>query len=111
MDTSSFTMSFQKTLSGDKIIYQEGDSSQGTVYLLLGGWIELYRGDEEGNKACYGIVEAGSMFGEEALFGYERHYSASCFRQAYVQQINLSSKDDIKYQIPNRQLTDAERIA
>ena len=57
------------------IIFMQHDRAE-WLYVLLQGWVKLFRESLDGSEAVLDILSTGAIFGEHALFD-EGHYSIS----------------------------------
>src|SRR5690606_4988160 len=48
-------------------LFQQGEAAD-AFFVVLGGWIKLYRVTSEGNEAVVGVYRRGETFAEAAMF-------------------------------------------
>lgn len=58
-----------RTLSRHEVLFIQGDPAQ-HVFLVLDGWIKLYRSAEDGTEAVIAVFGSGESFAEAAMFGH-----------------------------------------
>ena len=52
---------------GENIFLQNDDASR--LFIVLSGWVKLFRQTPDGDEAVVGLLSVGDMFGEAAIFG------------------------------------------
>ncbi|HTK85478.1 MAG TPA: Crp/Fnr family transcriptional regulator [Patescibacteria group bacterium] len=67
-DMSAFlgTASVRTYKKGDGLFHQGDDAN--AFYVIISGWIKLFRNTTEGEEALVGLFSRGDVFGEAALF-------------------------------------------
>ncbi len=48
-------------------IFRRGDMAQ-SFYVVLGGWVKIYRDTQDGDEAILGLLTRADIFGEAAIF-------------------------------------------
>jgi signal transduction histidine kinase len=59
-----------RTLAADRLVFREGDASDG-LYVILDGSVRIYKRDDDGTEVDLHAVAAGGYFGELALIDGE----------------------------------------
>lgn len=59
--------SFLKEGGKGKILFLQGDNAE-WFYIIIHGWVKLFRESSEGAEAIIDIVNTGSVFGEDSVF-------------------------------------------
>jgi len=74
----------------NKMLYVEEDSAD-YFYIILNGWIKLFRTTKDGEEVIIDMLTTGHMFGENALFVADKH---SCSAQVVekCQIVSIPSK-------------------
>lgn len=79
-----------RTYKKGKLLYFEGDSAD-CFYIILSGWIKLFRITEEGEEVNLVMLTKNSITGENAIFENDRFVcSAQVVEEAEVMRIPLS---------------------
>lgn len=81
--------SFSKAYNKDHLFFSSGDSAK-YCYVLLLGWVKLFRENVDGGQCVIDIVNQGCVFGEDAMFN-DGKYSicAEAIEDAHVVIIPL----------------------
>jgi CRP-like cAMP-binding protein len=86
-----------------KIIFQQGDDAE-HFYVILSGWVKLYRQLPSGEQAILHISSEGETFAEAAMFGNHRYpATAEVVADAKLLSINCN--------LFERQLQDSPKLA
>ncbi len=67
------TYCHQKSLSKGQELFSMGDRAD-SLFIVMKGWIKLYRTSKEGNEAIIHILGSGESFAEAAVFNDSRTY-------------------------------------
>lgn len=51
----------------DSLIFLDGDPAT-SLYVVLGGWVKLFRSTPDGNESVIAVISAGDSFAEAAVF-------------------------------------------
>jgi len=70
---------------GDYIFAQENDATH--FYIVVSGWVRLYRTTPDGQEATAGVLTGGMVIGENALLESTHHFSAQAIEAATVAAI------------------------
>ncbi|PZO82862.1 MAG: hypothetical protein DI626_09630 [Micavibrio aeruginosavorus] len=65
-------------------VFLRGDKAQ-SFYIVMGGWVKLYRDTHEGDEAVLGLMTRTDIFGDMAIFNGEIHpFSAQVVENAKI---------------------------
>lgn len=73
--------------SKNESLFMQGDEA-GRLFVILSGWVKLYRITSEGEEAVTALFTRGDVFGEAAIFGGAAYpFSAQAAEAAHVIEI------------------------
>ena len=73
-----------------QIIFQQGEPAD-HFYVILGGWVKLYRQHSSGEETVLHIFKGGDSFAEAAMFGgYRYPATAEAVEETRLQSINCN---------------------
>lgn len=71
----------------DTLLFLQGDKAE-TLYILLEGWIKLFRETLDGQEPIIGLYSAGDVFGQVALFREGSYpFAAQAIEDVTVMQV------------------------
>lgn len=73
---------------GDYVFAQEDTAAH--FYIVTSGWVRLYRTTPDGQEATAGVLTAGAVLGENAVFESTCQYSAQAIEAAEVAAIPVA---------------------
>ncbi len=77
--------------SKDSHIFLRGDKAH-FFYVVMAGWVKLYRGTQEGDEVILGLLSRPDTFGETSIFSGETHaFSAQAVEDAKIIAIPASA--------------------
>ncbi len=94
----------QKNLSKGQELFSMGDKAD-SLYIVLKGWVKLYRTSKEGEEAIINIFGPGESFAEAAVFNDSHTYPVN------AQAIEQSTLIDIPYGYFVRKIEDDKNFA
>lgn len=101
-----------RTQAKGKGLFHQGDSAD-AFFVIISGWVKLYRNTAEGEEALVGVFSRGDVFGEAALFrGSVYPLSAEVAEDAHILAIPaniLRSRAQKNPEITNRMLASLTR--
>jgi CRP-like cAMP-binding protein len=83
----------------NKPLFYQGDRAD-RLFVILSGWVKLFRNTEEGDEAITALFTRGDMFGEDSIFADAGHpFSAMAAEDARLIEIPIApirekAKDD-----------------
>jgi CRP/FNR family transcriptional regulator, dissimilatory nitrate respiration regulator len=79
-----------KTYSKNTSLFIQGDAAD-RFFIILSGWVKLYRNTAEGDEAIVALFTRGDVFGEAAIFGSAGYpFSAEAVEETRVIEIPAS---------------------
>jgi CRP-like cAMP-binding protein len=76
----AIVQSFKK----DSPIFLRGDSAD-HIYVIMSGWVKLYRETQEGQEAVIALLGRADTFGETAIFSHDAHsLSAQAVEDSHI---------------------------
>jgi len=82
----------KKTYSGGEVIIHEGDLQGGSMYLVTGGSVDVYKGYNKANQVLLTTLNTGALFGEMSLFLNEPR-TATVVARGPVSLTEVTEKD------------------
>lgn len=80
-----------QNISKDGHVFMRGDTAH-CFYVIMHGWIKLYRGTQEGDEVILGLLTRPDTFGETAIFSGEIHaFSAQAVEDTQIIAIPASA--------------------
>ena len=74
-----------RTHSKNHMIFEQGEEAH-AFYIVLEGWVKIFRPSHSGDEAVFGVFTAGESFGEAAMFIAGRYPAAA---QAVEESLNI----------------------
>ena len=71
----------------NKSLFHQGDKAD-RFFIIMNGWIKLYRTTNEGEEAIAALFTRGDVFGEAAIFGDGKYpFSAQVVEEARILEL------------------------